>query len=62
MNAYSAPASLKLWVHPWLRPANYDFILGYKILHFINNEDREAPGYKTLRCTNSVASHRVYEF
>ena len=24
--------------------------VGYKVLHFINNEDQEALGYKTLRC------------
>ena len=37
-------------------------IVGCKILHFINDEDQEALGYKILRCTNVVASHRVYEF
>ena len=37
-------------------------IVGCKILHFINDEDQEALGYKILRCTNAIASHRVYEF
>ena len=30
--------------------------VGYKVLHFINNEDREALGYKTLRHKDAVAS------
>ena len=30
--------------------------VGYKVLHFINNEDQEAFGYKTLRCTNIATS------
>ena len=33
-------------------------IVGCKILHFINNEDQEALGYKTLRCKDAVASFR----
>ena len=33
-------------------------VVGYKVLHFINNEDLEALGYKTLRCTNTVTSDR----
>ena len=37
-------------------------IVGCKILHFINDENYEALGYKILRCTNAIASHRVYEF
>ena len=37
-------------------------VIGYKVLHFINDEDQEALGYKTLWHTNTVASHRVYEF
>ena len=32
--------------------------VGYKVLHFINNEDQEALGYKTLRCKDAVASFR----
>ena len=32
--------------------------VGFKVLHFINNEDREALGYKTLRCKDAVASFR----
>ena len=30
--------------------------VGYKVLHFINNEDQEAFGYKTLQCTNTATS------
>ena len=37
-------------------------VIGYKFLHFINDEDKEALGYKTLRRTNAVASHKVYKF
>ena len=33
-------------------------VVGYKVLHFINNEDQEALDYKTLWHTNVVASHR----
>ena len=33
-------------------------VVGYKVLHFINNEDLEALGYKTLWRTNTIASHR----
>ena len=29
--------------------------VGCKVLHFINNEDQEALGYKTLRCRDAVA-------
>ena len=32
--------------------------LGCKVLHFINNEDQEELGYKTLRRKNAVASFR----
>ena len=32
--------------------------VGYKALHFINNEDQEALGYKTLRRKNAAASFR----
>ena len=32
--------------------------VGCKVLHFINNEDQEALGYKTLRCKDTVASFR----
>ena len=31
---------------------------GWKVLHFINNEDQEALGYKTLRRKDAVASFR----
>ena len=32
--------------------------VGYKVLHFTNNENQEALGYKTLRRKDSVASFR----
>ena len=32
--------------------------IGCKVLHFINNEDQEALGYKTLKCKDTVASFR----
>ena len=32
--------------------------VGCKVLHFINNEDQKALGYKTLRRKNAVASFR----
>ena len=35
--------------------------VGYKVLHFINNEDREALGYKTLRRKDAVASFKENE-
>ena len=41
----------------WLTPATW-IDVGYEVLHFINNEDQEAFGYKTLRHTNAIASHR----
>ena len=42
----------------WLTSATWVNVIGYKVLHFINNEDQEALGYKTLWHTNAVASHR----
>ena len=33
-------------------------VVGYKVLHFINNEDLEALGYKTLWRTNIIASYK----
>ena len=32
--------------------------VGCKVLHFINNEDQDALGYKTLRCKDAVACFR----
>ena len=32
--------------------------VGCKVLHFINNEDQETLGYKTLRRKNAIASFR----
>ena len=46
----------------WLTPATWLIVVGCKALHFINDEDQEPLGYKTLRCTNTIASHKVYEF
>ena len=37
-------------------------VVSCKVLYFINNENQEAVGYKTLRRTNAIASHRIYEF
>ena len=33
-------------------------VVGCKVLHFINNKDQEALGYKTLRCKDVVTSCR----
>ena len=46
----------------WLFLATLNDVIDSKVLHFINNEDQKVLGYKTLRCTNAVASHRVYMF
>ena len=37
-------------------------VVDCKVLHFINNEDQETLGYKTLRRTNAVVLYKVYEF
>ena len=37
-------------------------VIGCKVIHFINDEDQEALSYNTLRRTNVIASHRIYEF
>ena len=37
---------------------NLKKIVDWKVLHFINNEDQEALGYKTLRHKDAVASLR----
>ena len=42
----------------WLTLAIWMVVVGYKILHFINNEDQEALNYKTQQHTNVVASYR----
>ena len=41
----------------WLTPTTWMNIVCCKVLYFINNEDQEALGYKTLWHTNAVASH-----
>ena len=45
----------------WLTTATWLIVVGYKVLHFIDNEKYEALGYETLTRTNSVAFHKVYE-
>ena len=37
---------------------NLKNIVGCKVFHFINNEDQEALGYKTLRRKDAIASFR----
>ena len=37
---------------------NLKKIVGCKVLYFINNEDQEALGYKTLKRKDAVASFR----
>ena len=41
-----------------LTPATWKVVVGCKILHFINNEDQEALGYRTQQHTNSVVSYK----
>ena len=41
----------------WITSAT-GMTVGCKVLYFINDEDKEALGYKTLWRTNAVASHR----
>ena len=38
--------------------SNLKKIVGYKVLHFINNEDQETLGYKTVRRKDAVVSFR----
>ena len=38
--------------------SNLNDVVGYKVLHFINNEDQKTLGYKTVCRTNTIASHR----
>ena len=42
----------------WLTQVTWTDVVGYNVLHFINNKDQEALGYKTLWRTNVVASYR----
>ena len=37
-------------------------VVSCKVLHFIDDANQEAFGYKTLSCTNTIASHKIYEF
>ena len=41
----------------WLTPATWTNVVDYKVLHFINNDNQEVLGYKTLWRTNAVASN-----
>ena len=45
----------------WLTPAIWLIIVGFKVFHFIDDEDQETLDYKILRHTNALASHKVYE-
>ena len=41
----------------WLTHQLEEYV-GCKVLHFINNEDQETLGYKTIKCKDTVASFR----
>ena len=60
LNAQISNLWLTLCTDPdmWLTPATLNDIVGCKVLHFINNEDQKAFGYKTLWRTNAITSHR----
>ena len=60
LNAQISNLWLTLYTDPstWLTPATLNDAVGCKIIHFIHNEDQKALGYKTLWCTNAIASHR----
>ena len=51
---------LTIWTDPstWLTPATWTDVVGCKVLHFINNEDQEALGYKTLWRTSSFSQRK----
>ena len=46
----------------WLTLAIWLIIVGFKVFHFIDDEDQETLDYKILRHTNALVSHKVYEF
>ena len=46
------------WIPVLDQRTNLKKIVGCKVLHFIDNEDQEALGYKTLRRKDAVASFR----
>ena len=46
----------------WLTLATWTNVVGYKLLHFINNEDQEALGYKIQWRTNVLAFHRENKY
>ena len=46
------------WIPVLDQRTNLKKIVGCKVLHFIDNEDQEALGYKTLRRKDVVASFR----
>ena len=51
---------LTLYMDPcmWLTPTTLNDVVGYKVLHFISNEDQEVFDYKTLWRTNAITSHK----
>ena len=51
---------LTIWTDPntWLTRATWTDVVGCKVLHFINNEDHEALGYKTLWRTSSFSQRK----
>ena len=60
LDAHISNLWLTLCTNPciWLTLATWIDVVSCKVLHFINNEDQEALGYKTLWRTSAVASHR----
>ena len=46
------------WIPVLDQRTNLKKIVGCKVLHFIDNEDQEALGYKTLRRKDVVASFK----
>ena len=42
----------------WLTLATWMLVVSYKVIHFINNEDQEALGYKIWRRTDAVTSYK----
>ena len=42
----------------WLTLATWMVVVACKVLHFINNEDFEELGYKTLWHTSAVTSYK----
>ena len=55
-NIWTPPFNARIPIYDSL--INLKKIVGCKVLIFINNEDQEALGYKTLKCKDAVASFR----